>query len=69
MGPRAKDLEKIGKRMKYQPLPPETVDVTGYFSDGRRAARHGNKCNPGSLKLKENRDAYVAGYCAGYNGF
>ncbi len=65
MGPRAKDLEKIARRMKYRPLPPETIDTIGYYDDGKRAAKHGNKCNPGSLSIKENRDAYVAGY----NGF
>ena len=68
-GPSAKQLGKIAATMDFRAHGPETVDIAGYYEDGKKAARRGRKCNTGSLTRAENKDAYVAGYCAGYNGF
>lgn len=62
-GPTAKQLGKIAK-FKIK-ISPEVIDTDGFFEDGMRAAKYGNSCNTGSLKLIENIEAFRNGYKTG----
>ena len=57
-GPSAKQLSKV----KVAFTGKEIIDVEGYFEDGFKLAKRGRDLSTGSLKLKENIEAYTNGY-------
>lgn len=57
-GPKAKDLAKF----KMTKPGKEFIDIEGFYEDGQFDASRGIKFSTGSLKLKENIEAYTNGY-------
>ena len=58
----AKQLEIIGNKLNFKPKEKEFIDLDGYYQDGKRVAKNGLTFSIGSLKLKENIEAFKRGY-------